>query len=233
MKSEAIMDPNTDTGPVAGTNSEARPNANLKADSNVNANRKSLTGKYPDLRALISAHSFFKGLRSEHIDALIDCAMKVEFKPGEVIFREGDPANRFYLILKGEVALEASMGKAAPAHIETIGAGEVLGWSWLVEPYEWHFDARATKPTVALFFYGTWLRELYEENHNLESEMQQRVSAVLRRRLEAAWRRMLSRSPGSLPPETVKSGELPLKTTVASTGRKDAVRANKTPPNGG
>lgn len=190
---------------------------------------KALTGKHSDLRGLITAHSFFKGLQPEHIDALIDCAMKVEFKANEVIFREGDPANRFYLILKGEVALEARMGKAAPAHIETVGAGEVVGWSWLVEPYEWHFDARATKPTMAMFFYGTWLRELYEENHNLESEMQQRVSAVLRRRLEAAWRRMLSRSPGSLPPETLHHAELPLK-TAASTPKTAGVTGKKQSP---
>src|SRR5690349_5066033 len=111
---------------------------------------KAPASKPQDLRELIAAHPFFKGLRKDHIDALVDCAMRTEFKPGEPIFREGDHANRFYLILKGEVALEANMHQAAPARIETIGAGDVLGWSWLVEPYEWHFDARAMKPTVAL-----------------------------------------------------------------------------------
>jgi CRP/FNR family transcriptional regulator, cyclic AMP receptor protein len=172
---------------------------------------KTPTAKYQDLRELITAHPFFKGLRQDHIDALIDCAMKVEFKAGELIFREGDHANRFYLILKGEIGVEANMDQAAPARIETIGAGDVLGWSWLVEPYEWHFDARATRPTLALFFYGTWLRELYEENPKLENEMQRRVGALMKKRLEAAWRRMLTRCPAGMPPQVGTSRELPLK----------------------
>jgi CRP-like cAMP-binding protein len=184
----------------------------MNTDIALENGSKSLTAKYQDLRELITAHPFFKGLRRDHIDALVDCAMKIEFQAGELIFREGDPANRFYLILKGEVALEAGMQLAAPARIETIGAGDVLGWSWLVEPFQWHFDARAIKPTVALFFYGTWLRELYEENPKLENEMQRRVGALMKKRLEAAWRRMLTRCPGGMPPQTAKSRTLPLKT---------------------
>jgi CRP-like cAMP-binding protein len=119
--------------------------------------------------------------------------MKTEFAAGERIFRAGDPANRFFLILQGKVVLESKVPEREPVLVDTIGAGDVLGWSWLVEPYLWHFDARAEEPTEAIFFYGTWLRELYEEDGTLGYEMLRRVTAVMLQRLQAARRQLLQR----------------------------------------
>ena len=152
-------------------------------------------GEPQNLRNLIADHPFFKELRWDHILALADCAMKTEFRAGELIFREGDPANRFFLILKGKVALEARVKGAEAVLVESIGAGDVLGWSWLVEPYVWHFNARVVEPTEAIFFDGTWMRELYEEDGSLGYEMMRRVAAVMLQRLQAARRRMLERPP--------------------------------------
>ena len=135
---------------------------------------------------MIANHPFFKDLRPDHLTALADCAMKTEFNSGDFIFRQGDPANRFFLLLKGKVALESKVKGGEPILIEKIGAGDVLGWSWMVEPYLWHFDARALEATEAIFFYGTWLRELYEEDGTLGYEMLRRVAAVMLQRLQAA-----------------------------------------------
>src|SRR4051812_6691420 len=88
---------------------------------------------------------FLKGLGPEHLQVLEDCSMRSHFDAGEVIFKEGDPANRFYLIEKGKVAL-ISEQKEGPQHIQTIGAGDVLGWSWLFPPYLWHFKACTLEP---------------------------------------------------------------------------------------
>src|ERR1700722_985805 len=109
--------------------------------------------------ALLTKHPFLEGLDPHQIRLLKDCAIEVHFQPGELIFREGDPANRFYLIQKGRVALESSAGGRGINFIQEVGAGEVLGWSWLFPPYYWHFDARAIEPTQAVFLYGTPLRE--------------------------------------------------------------------------
>jgi CRP/FNR family transcriptional regulator, cyclic AMP receptor protein len=75
-----------------------------------------------------------------------------EFATDELIFREGDPANRFYLILDGAIALETSTKERGSVPVQTIGANDVLGWSWLFPPYYWQFDARAVKPTQSDFF---------------------------------------------------------------------------------
>src|SRR5687767_3452119 len=99
--------------------------------------------------------------------------MQKEFEKGELIFREGDPANRFYLILEGKVTLESRRANQEPVLIQEIGAGDVLGWSWLFAPHIWQFDARAsaTQPTKAIFFYGTRLREQCEVDPALGYEL--------------------------------------------------------------
>jgi CRP/FNR family transcriptional regulator, cyclic AMP receptor protein len=146
------------------------------------------------LDTLIAEHPFLAGLSAEHIKILIECAMFSEFKEDQWIFSEGDPANRFYLILDGEIALESHVQDGRTVSIETIGEGDVLGWSWLFPSYHWHFDARALKDTKAIFFYGTRLREYCEEDHTLGYELMKRTAKVLIKRLEAMRRQLLAAS---------------------------------------
>ena len=117
--------------------------------------------------------------------------MLMQFEAGQQIFQEGDWANRFYLILDGEVALESSVKDRGIVPIQTIGAGEVLGWSWLFPPYYWHFDARALRPTTAIFFYGTRLRERCEQDHDLGYGLTMRMAEIMMKRLQATRRRLL------------------------------------------
>ncbi|MBI3848852.1 MAG: Crp/Fnr family transcriptional regulator [Verrucomicrobia bacterium] len=137
------------------------------------------------LESIIAELPFLKGLSSKHRQILADNAMQSQFKAGELIFREGDPANRFYLIQQGQVGLESSPKDRPAVRIETIGAGDVLGWSWLFPPYYWHFDARALEPTTAIFFYGTRLREECEKDHDLGYELMKRMAGVVLQRLQA------------------------------------------------
>jgi CRP-like cAMP-binding protein len=150
------------------------------------------------LNVLLAEHPFLKGLSPHQIRLLTDCAMVVNFKPGELVFREGDPANRFYLIHRGKVALESQVRDRGIAPIQEVGPGEVVGWSWLFPPYYWHFDARAVEPTEALFFYGTPLREQCESDHDLGYELIKRMSEVMVKRLQATRRQFqnLDRCPG-------------------------------------
>jgi CRP-like cAMP-binding protein len=60
------------------------------------------------LEAQIAAHPFLIGITAHHIRSLADCAMRSHFRAGEVIFRENEAANRFYLVEHGKVALESS-----------------------------------------------------------------------------------------------------------------------------
>ena len=106
------------------------------------------------LELRVELHPFLVGLHSHHIRLLADCAMARSFDAGEYLFRQGEFANRFYLIEEGMVVLEALNNAGTCVVVENVGAGKLVGWSWLFPPYIWHFDARATEPTSALFFYG-------------------------------------------------------------------------------
>src|SRR5260370_39757857 len=87
--------------------SRCRKDDCMTIESPIQASGRELRRKHKALKALMAAHPFFKGLEGEHLAALVDCAMQAEFASGQVIFREGQPANRFYVILQGAVALEA------------------------------------------------------------------------------------------------------------------------------
>ena len=144
------------------------------------------------LESAINAHPFLAGLKAEHLRALKDNAMVMRYGLGEVIFHEGDPANRFYLIRQGKVALESSRREGESILIQCIGSGDVLGWSWLFPPYYWHFDARAVEPTEAIFFYGTRLRERCEDDHDLGYELIKRMTSVVIQRLQATRKQLLA-----------------------------------------
>lgn len=144
-----------------------------------------------DLDTVISGHPFLQGLNPHQLRIMKDCAMFIRFKAGEMIFREGDPANRFYLITAGKVALEAHIHNSGTMLIQTLDKDEVLGWSWLFPPYYWHFDARAVEDTEAVFLYGTPLREECESDHDLGYLLMKRLSEVMLNRLQATRRRLL------------------------------------------
>ena len=139
----------------------------------------------------VSTHRFVADMTPEYIEKMIEVAMFKHFEAQEIIFKEGEPANRFYLICQGRIALETTtdLGEATP--IQTLGANDVLGWSWLFPPYHWHFSARALEPTKAVFFYGTRLRKQCEDDPGFGYELIKRVAGILIYRLQNTRLRML------------------------------------------
>jgi CRP/FNR family cyclic AMP-dependent transcriptional regulator len=144
------------------------------------------------LATRVALHPFLAGMNRTQLALLTDCAMAAHFKTGETILREGELANRCYLIETGKVVLESGGSVGEPLLIETIGAGDLLGWSWMFPPYVWQFTARGVEPTTAICFYGTILREYCEKNHSFGFELLKRISAVMVKRLQAAHKQMLS-----------------------------------------
>jgi CRP/FNR family cyclic AMP-dependent transcriptional regulator len=137
------------------------------------------------IEARVTAHPFLSGIPTKHVRVLAGCAKHLGFKSGEIIFRAGEPANGFYLLESGGVAIEAK-GKKKPIIIDQLAPGEPLGWSWIFEPPRWHYDARATAPTTALFFDAGVLRKHRSDDETFGHELFQRMSEVMVRRLQAA-----------------------------------------------
>ena len=137
------------------------------------------------LERIIGEHPFFVGLADDFLSLMVSCAANVRFKPGTYILKEGDAADTFYLIREGKVALELFAPQHKPIIVSTIGIGEILGWSWLLEPYRWKFNARAVGDVRAIALDGKCLRNKCEENHDLGYEVLKRFAGIMEQRLDA------------------------------------------------
>lgn len=137
------------------------------------------------LERILRDHPFTKGLTSAQLSLLTGCASNVVFKAGQFLFREGDDANSFYLIREGKVIIETHVPHEGTIAIQTREAGEVTGWSWMIPPFRWHFDARAVELTKAIALDGKCLRGKCEEDHDLGYELMKRFSIQIAQRLEA------------------------------------------------
>ena len=148
--------------------------------------QQQLAARRENIATSVALHPFLAGMKREQLALLSDCAIPVRFQKGQTIFREGEMANRFYLIETGRVVLESSDGSDNYVIVDTIGAGDLVGWSWMFPPYVWRFTARAVERTSAIFFYGTILREYCERDHSLGYELFKRMAPVMIKRMQAA-----------------------------------------------
>jgi CRP/FNR family cyclic AMP-dependent transcriptional regulator len=143
------------------------------------------------LEATIRNHPFFHGMKAHHIAMLFKGATEARFKAGEVLFIEGSPANRFFLLLQGSVALEAHEPSRAPAVVQCVHEGDVVGWSWLFAPFSWHLSARALEPTRVVVLDGGHLLGMAETHHEFGYELMKRVAQVVIQRFQATHRQRL------------------------------------------
>jgi|SRR5512141_1448784 CRP/FNR family cyclic AMP-dependent transcriptional regulator len=144
------------------------------------------------LQNLLAEHPFAQGLEERYLALLTSCASNVRFEAGRVIFREGEEANQFYMVREGNLAVELHAAERGAMTVLTVGAGEVLGWSWLVPPYRWNFDARALEPTRAIALDGKCLRTKAEQDHDLGYELLKRVAQIMEERLHATRLQLLN-----------------------------------------
>ncbi|MGB8022672.1 MAG: cyclic nucleotide-binding domain-containing protein [Candidatus Nanopelagicales bacterium] len=143
------------------------------------------------LAEYLPEHPFFAGLDQQAMDLVVGCAQNVHMRDGQVLFRAGEPANTFYVIRAGRVALEVHDPRRGTLVIETVDDGDVIGWSWMVPPYRWLFDARAVSPVRAVALDGACLREKCQADPQLGFALMQRVAGVMYDRLQAARIRLL------------------------------------------
>ena len=167
------------------------PDQYTEASGNPESSTLEAGGAVPqELYTLIAQQPFFKGLAPQQLQLLADSAMRMHFEAGQSIFEEASPANRFYLILEGAVALESEVKDRGRITIQTLGPGDDLGWSWLFPPFYVHLSARALEPTNTIFFYGTRLLDKCEKDHELGYQLMTRIAEVATRCLKATQLRL-------------------------------------------
>jgi CRP-like cAMP-binding protein len=140
---------------------------------------------------LIAEEELFQGLDKEALEFVAGCGSNVHFAPEDRILTEGESANTFYLLRSGSVALSFYVPGRGEVIIDTLGAGDVLGWSWLFAPYRWQFDAEARDDVAAVAFDGACLRTKCDSDNHLGYLLTQRFAKVILGRLQAVRLRVL------------------------------------------
>ncbi len=138
-----------------------------------------------NLGSILKKHPFFQGLEDNHIEFIVGCAANARFKTGEFLCREGQEANYFFLIREGTVNLEIYSPQKGPIIIQTLGEGEIVGWSWIISPYQWRFDARSVDNTRLIALDGKCLRDKCNEDPSLGYELLKRFAPIIEQRLVA------------------------------------------------
>lgn len=143
------------------------------------------------LAAVLAGLPMLRDLAPRHLELLAGCARNVRLAAGASLAREGQPADHFFLIQEGRVAVEVQNPGGPPITVQTVGPGEFFGWSWLAPPYRWRFDGRAVTATRALQFDGACLRGKCEADHELGYQFLRSMVQTMAARLEAARLQML------------------------------------------
>ena len=134
---------------------------------------------------------FFSKFDSEYLDLLSEKAIERRIEAGKIVFRQGDRADTFYLLLSGRITVEIPSVYGPAIEIQNLGSGQVLGWSWLISPYQWEFQAKVLEDSVLLEFDGKSILEDCENNPKFGYKLLSSFSVLMSQRLLASRQRMM------------------------------------------
>ncbi len=143
------------------------------------------------IRNYLAANRFFSQLDEKAIEFLAASANDGQIERGDVLFRQGAPADKFYLVQRGKVSVEVPALVGPALQIQSLGDGQVLGWSWLIPPYRWHFLARVEEVSEIIEFDGKVILARCEQDPKFGYELLKRFAGLMSERLDAARQRMM------------------------------------------
>jgi CRP-like cAMP-binding protein len=141
----------------------------------------SMLADYPPLSKLSGAA----------LESMASSARIEQFDAGARMLRTGDPANTFYVLRHGRVAVEVPSPRGGPIVIETLEPGEVLGISWMLAPYRVTFDARCVEQCGVIAIDAAALRAACDVDPSLGYALYKTFSGVVRDRLQATRMQLL------------------------------------------
>ncbi len=137
------------------------------------------------LPELLSEQPVFAGLSESDLVFLAGCCGLHHVPHGDVVFREGGPADRAFVVRSGRVVLELHEPGRGSFSVGTVEPGEVLGWSWLHAPYRWRTDALAVGDSSLFAFDAACLRQKLEADPRLGYAVVLRMAELATERLHA------------------------------------------------
>ena len=145
----------------------------------------------PSTVEYLSAHEFFSDFSDDALEFLCECSSMREIKKGQILFLLGEDADKFYVILNGCISIQMPAIMGPTLEIQSVGKDQILGWSWLIAPYKWHFQTKAEEDTELLQFDGTALLARCEQEPKFGYELLKKFAELMSVRLTAARQKMM------------------------------------------
>jgi CRP/FNR family transcriptional regulator, cyclic AMP receptor protein len=139
----------------------------------------------------LSTLEFFTELSEDTLRFLFECSSPIVIKKGQILLRQGENADKFYLIRSGSISIQMPAIMGPTLEIQTLGIGQVLGWSWLIAPYKWHFQTSAEEDSELLQFDGAAIRARCEQEPKFGYELLKKFAGLMSERLNAARVKMM------------------------------------------
>ena len=139
----------------------------------------------------LATHPFFSGLSDDILKFLCECSETFEIKKGQILFRQDEKADKFYVVRNGRISIEIPAIMGPTLDLQSLGNDQVLGWSWLISPYKWSFQAEAEEDTELLMFDGAAILAHCEQDSRFGYELLKKFAALMSIRLDAARKRMM------------------------------------------
>lgn len=137
------------------------------------------------------SHEFFSELNEDSMLILCKYVRPLEIKKGQLLFRQGEHADNFYIIRNGHISVQIPALMGPTLEIQTLSKDQVLGWSWLISPYQWHFQAKAERDSSLLEFNGSKILARCELEPKFGYELLKRFAVLMSDRLDASRQKMM------------------------------------------
>ena len=144
-----------------------------------------------ELIKFLGSHTIFSDLSPAHIESLAKHGKEKAFAAGDLLFRQDEPAEHFYILMDGVIEVEVPSIMGPALLVQTLGADDVLGWSWLIPPYKWTFEAKAKRDSSVLEFDGKALLQACEQDTGFGYALMKRFTGLMSQRLHAARLKMM------------------------------------------
>ena len=139
----------------------------------------------------LSAHEFFSEFSDDVLKFLCECSSMHEIKKGQILFRQGEHADKFYVVRSGRISIQMPAIMGPTLEIQTVDEDQVLGWSWLISPYKWNFQTKAEEDSELLQFDGVAILARCEQEPKFGYELLKKFAGLMSVRLNAARQKMM------------------------------------------
>jgi CRP/FNR family transcriptional regulator, cyclic AMP receptor protein len=140
----------------------------------------------------LSAHEFFSEFSDDVLKFLCECSSMRKIKKGEILFLQGEHADKFYVIRNGRISLQMPAIMGPTLEIQTLDKDQVLGWSWLISPYQWNYQTKAEEDSELLQFDGAAILARCEQEPKFGYELLKKFAALMSIGLNAARQKMMN-----------------------------------------